>query len=77
MRDLPEMDVHEWQVEWLHYLARPGNMLDIPVAVVSSSGEEDLNLIYPTISHDGHEAESHFHSLQQMDNKVAKIQEVL
>ena len=52
-------------------------MLDIPVAVVSSSGEEDLNLIYPTISHDGHEAESHFHSLQQMDNKVAKIQEVL
>ena len=64
-------------------------MLDIPVAVVSSLGEEGLNIIYPTVSHGeedadfdsiallGHEAESHFHSLQQMDKEAAKKPEVV
>ena len=67
-------------------------MLDIPVAVVSSLGEEGLNILYPTVSHGeedadfdsiaviallGHEAESHFHSLQQMDKKAAKKPEAV
>ena len=63
--------------EWGDYIALRGlvNMLDIPAAVVSILGKEDLNIIYPTVSHGeedshfdsiallGHEAESHFHSL--------------
>ena len=66
--------------EWGDYIALLGlvNMLDIPVAVVSSLGEEGLHIIYPSkhsqkeadfdsIALVGHEAESHFHSLQQMD----------
>ena len=38
--------------EWGDYIALLGlvNMLDIPVAVVSSLGEEGLNIIYPTVS---------------------------
>ena len=77
--------------EWGDYIVLLGlvNMLDIPVAVVSSLGEEGLNIIYPTVSHGeedadfdsialpGHEAESHFHSLQQMDKEAAKKPEVV
>ena len=72
--------------EWGDYIALRGlvNMLDIPAAVVSILGKEDLNIIYPTVSHGeedshfdsiallGHEAESHFHSLWQMDKEAAK-----
>ena len=77
--------------EWGDYIALLGlvNMLDIPVAVVSSLGEDGLNIIYPTVSHGeedadfdsiallGHGAESHFHSLQQMDKEAAKKPEVV
>ena len=77
--------------EWGDYIVLLGlvNMLDIPVAVVSSLGEEGLNIIYPTVSHGeedadfdsiaslGHEAESHFHNLQQMDKEAAKKPEVV
>ena len=56
---------------------------------MSSLGEEGLNIIYPTVSHGeedanfdsiallGHEAESHFHSLQQIDKEAAKKPEVV
>ena len=60
-------------------------MLDIPVALVPSLGEEGLNIIYPTVSRHveedadfdsiallGHEAESHFHSLQRMGREAVK-----
>ena len=74
--------------EWGDYIALLGlvNMLDIPVAVVSSLAEEGLNIIYPTVSHGeedadfdsiallGHETESHF---QQMDKGAAKKPEVV
>ena len=60
------------------------NILDIPVAVVSSFGEEGLNTIYPS-NHSqeeadfesnalvSHEPESDFHSLQQMDAKTTDV----
>ena len=77
--------------EWGDYIALLGlvNMLDIPAAVVSILGKEGLNIIYPTVSHGeedadfdsiallGHEAESHFHSLRQMDEEAAKKPEVV
>ena len=39
--------------EWGDYIALLGlvNIIDIPVAVVSSLGEEGLNITYPTVSH--------------------------
>ena len=71
--------------KWGDYNALLGlvNMLDMLVAVVSSLREEGLNIIYPTVSQGedadfdsiallGHEAESHFHSLQQMDEAAKK-----
>ncbi|KAL9989337.1 hypothetical protein ACROYT_G003878 [Oculina patagonica] len=65
--------------EWGDCIALLGlvHMLEILVAVVSSLGEEGLNLISPTATRDaaeanfdsiallGHEAESHFHSQQK------------
>lgn len=38
--------------EWGDYIALLGlvNIIDIPVAVVSSLGEEGLNITYPTVS---------------------------
>ena len=77
--------------KWGDYIALLGlvNMIHILVAVVSSLGEEGLNIIYPTVSHGeedanfnsiallGHEAENHFHSLQQMDKEAAKKPEVV
>ena len=58
-------------------------ILDISVAAVSSLGE-GLPIIYPSdrsqevadfdyIALVGHEAESNFHSLQQMDAKTTEI----
>ena len=64
------------------------NILDIPVAVVSSLGE-GLRIIYPSnhsqeeadfdsIALVGHEAhQSNFHSLQQMDAKTTDVLEEL
>ena len=63
------------------------SILDIPVAVVSSLGE-GLPIIYPSshrqeeadfdsIALVGHEAESDFHSLQQMDAKTTDVLEEL
>ena len=77
--------------EWGDYIALLGlvNMLEIPVAVVSSLREEGLNIIYPTATNNeeeadfdsiallGHEAESHFHSPQQMDTKKPDVVEEL
>ncbi len=77
--------------EWGDYIALLGlvNMLEIPVAVVSSLGEEGLNIISPTATHDaaeadfdsiallGHEAESHFHSLQPMEDQSQDAVEVM
>ena len=76
--------------EWGDYIALLGlvDMLDIPVAVVSSLGEEGLHIIYPSkhtkkeadfdnIALVGHEAESHFHSLQQMDAVTMDVVEEL
>ena len=76
--------------EWGDYIALLGlvNMLDIPVAVVCSLGEEGLHIIYPSkhskkeadvdnIALVGHEAESHFHSLQQMDAVTIDVVEQL
>ena len=77
--------------EWGDCIALLGlvNMLEIPVAVVSSLGEEGLNIVYPTATNNeeeadfdsiallGHEAESHFHSPQQMDTKKPDVVEKL
>ena len=77
--------------EWGDYIALRGlvHMLDMPVAVVSSLREEGLNIIYPNVTHSkeeahfdniallGHEAESHFHSLQPVDEKKADVAEQL
>ena len=64
------------------------NILDIPVAAVSSFGE-GLPIIYTSNPHSqekadfdsialvGHEAESNFHSLQQMDVKTTDVLEEL
>ena len=74
--------------EWGDYIALLGlvNVLDIAVTVVSSLGAEGLNIIYPSLSHGeedadfdsiallGHEAESHFHSLQQMTRRRPRNQ---
>ena len=78
--------------EWGDYVALLGlvnilDTLDIPVAVVSSFGE-GLPIIYPgnhrqeTVDFDSialvsHEAETDFHSLQQMDAKTTDILEEL
>ena len=62
-------------------------ILDIPVVVVSSLGE-GLPIIYPrnhsqeeadfdSVALVGHEAESDFHSLQQMDAKTRDVLEEL
>ena len=67
--------------EWGDWIALWGliNMLNIPVAIVSSLGEEGLNIIYPAgcegkddlrpggMALLGHEAELHYHSLEAMD----------
>ena len=78
--------------EWGDYIALPGlvNMPHIPVAVVSSLGEDGLNIIYPATSATqsneanfqsialiGHEAEIHFHSLQPVDIKKPEVAEQL
>ena len=76
--------------EWGDYVALLGlvNILDIPVAVVSSLGE-GLHIIYPSDHSQeeadfdsfalmGHEAhQSNFHSLQQMDAKTTVVVEEL
>ena len=77
--------------KWGDYIALLGlvNILDILVAVVSSLGEEGLNMIYPNVIHSkeeahfdsiaflGYDAESHFHSLQPMDAKKPDVAEEL
>ena len=89
MGDIPETDVHERRVGDYIALLCLVNMLGIPVAVVSSLGEEVLNIFYPTVSQGEvdadfdsiallvHEAGSHFHSLQQMDKEAAKKPEIV
>ena len=57
--------------EWGDWIALWGltNMLNIPVALVSSLGEAGLKIINPNVREEetllGNEAEVHFHSLEQ------------
>ena len=85
------MDLRRMSItgEWGDYVALLGllNILDIPVAAVSSLGK-GLPITYPSnhsqegadfdkIALLGHEAESNFHSLQQMDAKTTDVLEEL
>ena len=78
--------------EWGDWIALWGliNMLEIPVAIVSSLGETGLNVIYPADYQNeaqatgdmallGHEAELHYHSLEPMASQkpqLALVQEL-
>ena len=78
--------------EWGDCIALWGliNMLEIPVAVVSSLGETGLNVIYPSACENkeqatgdmallGHEAELHYHSLEptaSQNSQLAVVQEL-
>ena len=78
--------------EWGDWIALWGliNILEIPVAIVSSLGETGLNVIYPADYQNealatgdmallGHEAELHYHSLEPMASQkpqLALVQEL-
>ena len=69
--DVPKRDVHGRRVAWGDYIALLGlvNMLDILVSVVSSLGEEGLNIIYrPTVSH--REEDTDFDSIALLAMKL-------
>lgn len=72
--------------EWGDWIALWGliNMLEIPVAIVSSLGETGLNVIYPADYQNeaqatgdmallGHEAELHYHSLEPMASEKSQL----
>lgn len=72
--------------EWGDWIALWGliNMLEIPVAIVSSLGETGLNVIYPADYQNeaqatgdmallGHEAELHYHSLEPMASQKPQL----
>ena len=74
------------EVEWGEWIALWGliNMLQIPVAIVSSVGETGLKLIYPADCQNevqatgdmallGPEAELHYHSLKRMASQNPQL----
>ena len=72
--------------EWRDWIALWGlvNMLDLPVALVSSLGEGGLQIINPATNGDegrditvmallGHQAEVHYHSLEALQDPVTEM----